>query len=66
MIADGFKWLNDDSVVIQRVDAVAVYINERNEVVIRQENQVGDGDAIIVIPVRCVPDLMEALQNVIT
>lgn len=66
MIADGFKWLSDDSVVIQRVDAVAVYINERNEVVIRQENQVGDGDAIIVIPVRCVPDLMEALQNVIT
>lgn len=65
MIADGFKWLSDDSVVIQRVDAVAVYINERNEVVIRQENQVGDGDAIIVIPVRCVPDLMEALQNVI-
>lgn len=66
MIADGFKWLSDDSVVIQRVDAVAVYINERNEVVIRQENQAGDGDAIIVIPVRCVPDLMEALQNVIT
>lgn len=65
MIADGFKWLSDDSVVIQRVDAVAVYINERNEVVIRQENQVGDGDAIIVIPVRCVPDLMEALQNAI-
>lgn len=65
MIADRFSWLSDESVVIQRMDAIAVYTNERNEVVIRQENQVGDGDAIIVIPVRCVPDLMEALQNVI-
>jgi len=65
MIADGFKWLTDDSVVIQRVDAVAVYINERNEVVIRQENQMGDGDAIVIIPIRCVPDLIAALQNAV-
>lgn len=64
MIADGFEWLTDESVVIQRVDAVAVYINERNEVVIRQENQMGDGDAIVVVPIRCVPDLIAALQNV--
>lgn len=65
MIADGFNWLSDESVVIQRADAIAVYINERNEVVIRQENQVGDGDAIVIVPIRCVRDLIEALQNAV-
>lgn len=63
MIADRFSWLSDESVVIQRVDAIAVYTNERNEVVIRQENQVGDDDAIVIVPIRCVRDLIEALQN---
>lgn len=64
MIHDQFNWLGDDSLVIARVDAVAVYVTERGDVVIRQENQMGDGDAIVMIPPRCVPDLIAALKNV--
>ncbi len=64
MIGDKFNWLSDDSVVIQRVDAVAVYINERRDVVIRQENQMGDDDSVVIIPARMLGDLIDALQNV--
>lgn len=46
---DDFKW-GETPAVIPRVDAVAVYENTDGDIVIRQQNQMGDDDEIIVIP----------------
>lgn len=65
MSSKRFDWLNSENVVFHRVDAVAVYMNEDGQIVIRQEDPMGDEDNVIVIGLRNVPDLLDALQNVI-
>lgn len=59
----GFDWLKNDSVVISRVDAIAAYLNQDGDVVIRQQDPLGDDDAVIVLPKNRVADLVLALQN---
>ena len=44
-----FNWNENDSIVIRKMDAVAVYQNPHGQIVIRQENEYGDGDSIIVV-----------------
>lgn len=46
-----FNWNEDDSIVIRKMDAVAVYQNPHGQIVIRQENEYGDGDSMIVLNV---------------
>jgi hypothetical protein len=58
-----FSWRDDDSVVIERVDALAVYSNPSGNIVIRQQDAMGGDDAIIVIPRSRLKDLVLALQN---
>lgn len=57
-----FDW-NDKETVIQQVDAVAVYINTKGNVVIRQAHGMGKDDSIIVIPPSTVQELIFALQR---
>ncbi|MGV3727750.1 hypothetical protein [Hydrogenophaga sp.] len=48
-----FDWYSDadkESVVVPSVQAVAVYINPHGDVVIRQQDPMGDEDSVIVIP----------------
>lgn len=43
-----FDWNNEETVVKQ-VDAIAVYTNGHNDIVIRQQDQIG-GDSFIIVP----------------
>ena len=48
-----FDWLSDDdkeSVVVPSVQAVAVYNNGQGDVVIRQQDGMGNEDQVIIIP----------------
>lgn len=47
-----WKWHGEEaeSIVIPAVQAVAVYTNPRGEIVIRQQDQTGNEDAVVIIP----------------
>lgn len=60
-----FDWSNDASVVFPSVMAVAVYVNEDGNVVIRQKDVFDDDDQFVAIPVENVPALIESLEQVI-
>jgi len=53
---------SEDKIVIQSVDAVAVYTNRTHDIIIRQLNSLGD-DAIVIIPRDRVPDMIRALKR---
>lgn len=57
-----FSWTDKDSVVIEKVDAIAVYTNPRGDIVIRQEGNMED-DSIIVVPQSRLNDLISALRR---
>jgi hypothetical protein len=58
-----FSWSDDESVVIDRVDAIAVYTNAKGDLVIRQEHPLGDDDSTIIVPRRRVGELTVALKR---
>ncbi|QOJ19969.1 MAG: hypothetical protein HRU77_04225 [Gammaproteobacteria bacterium] len=64
-MSEDFKWTDDDSVCISKVNAVAVYVNVRNEVVIRQQDDLGDDDQLIIIPLEHVDALIFKLKQVV-
>ena len=48
-----FDWYsadNKDDIVVPSVQAIAVYMNGNADIVIRQQDPMGDEDSIIVIP----------------
>ena len=50
MIPEGFDWQTDDSVVVPYQPALAVYVNTRGSIVIRQERgELEDEDTIVII-----------------
>ncbi|HJV74075.1 MAG TPA: hypothetical protein VJ654_07640 [Noviherbaspirillum sp.] len=60
-----FSWKDTESVVIERVEATAVYTNPKGDIVIRQEDTMGGDDAVIIVPRSRVTELILALQNVL-
>jgi hypothetical protein len=52
MMANDWDWNPEKqkSIVVQQVDAIAVYVNVRGEVVIRQQGPQGEEDAVISFP----------------
>ncbi len=67
-MSDKFDWSKTDSdtVVVPSVRGVAVYENDRDDVVIRQEAGSLDGDDdFVIIPRAFVPALIKALQAVV-
>jgi hypothetical protein len=61
-----FKWYGEDaseSVVIQSVQAVAVYTNPHGEIVIRQQSSAQDDDHFIAIPRSQVKALLKAIRE---
>jgi hypothetical protein len=58
-----FSWKDTESVVIEKVDAIAVYTNPKGDLVIRQEDPRGDDDAIIIVPKSRARDLIMAIQS---
>ena len=61
--AEGFNWSDPDSVVVERVYAIAVYKESNGDIVIRQERSGGEQDSLIVVPARYAPMLVEAIQR---
>jgi hypothetical protein len=58
-----FSWeKNKADIAIDRVDAIAVYLNEAGNIVIRQEDPM-DEDSFIVVPRSRVDDLIAALKR---
>ena len=61
-MADDFNWNNDEAVVIAPVDAVAVYTNAKDGIVIRQNGGM-DEDNFVVIPRGSVEALITGLRR---
>lgn len=58
-----FSWSDQRSIVVKRVDAIAVYKNGDGDLVIRQENPSGEGDKIVVVPAQYAYTVLEAMQQ---
>jgi hypothetical protein len=58
MAANDWDWNPEKqkSIVVQQVDAIAIYTNVRGEIVIRQQGFGGEVDAIVAFP-RAMPRL---------
>lgn len=52
MAANDWDWNPEKqkSIVVQQVDAIAIYTNVRGEIVIRQQGFGGEEDAIVAFP----------------
>jgi hypothetical protein len=59
---DDFKW-DDEDLVIQQVDAVAVYRNSRGDLVIRQRDSASHDDAAVVVPMERAKALRAAIKR---
>lgn len=59
---DHFSWHEDD-VVIEHVDALAVYINVSDDIVIRRESY--DEDNVVAIPRGRVREVLTAIARVV-
>jgi hypothetical protein len=59
-----FDWDGDDSIVFATVQALAVYVNERGRIVIRQEaGPVEEEDSFVYVPVEQVDALIAAIRS---
>lgn len=61
--SDGFDWSKQQSVVVKRVDPIAVYKNDDGDIVIRQERAVLEVDAIVTIPIQHAYSVIEAITR---
>ena len=59
---DDFKW-DDEDVVIQQVDAVAVYRNPHGDLVIRQRDTTSHEDSVVVLPMERAKALRAAIKR---
>jgi hypothetical protein len=59
---DDFKW-DDEELVIQQVDAVAVYRNPHGDLVIRQRDSVSHDDSVVVVPMERARALRAAIKR---
>ena len=57
--------IEKDSVVVKRVDAIAVYRNPEGDIVIRQERRGGNEDNIVIVPGQYAYTLVESIQRLL-
>ncbi|WP_432379659.1 hypothetical protein [Duganella sp. P38] len=55
-----------ESLVLPRVDALAIYANSNGEIVLRQQGMDGNEDSIIIIPKSQAPEVVAAINNMLT
>lgn len=60
---DGFDWSTQKSIVVKRVDAIAIYKNKAGDIIIRQERSTTDDDAVITVPIQNAYSVIEALTR---
>ena len=58
---EDYTW-DDADIVVQEVNAIAVYLNQFGDVVIRQHHQFS-GDHFVVIPIEHVQAVADALET---
>ena len=63
-MSDDFDWSDEGSVVVHRQDAIAIYTNPDNNLVIREQRW-PDDDTFIVIDRRFARAVIEAMERVL-
>jgi len=58
-----FDWANKRSVVVRRVDPIAIYTDSEGDIIIRQQHPDRPLDSVITIPAHQVYGVIEALQR---
>lgn len=58
-----FDWSDKKSVVVRRVDAIAVYKNAEGDIVIRQQRADVPVDAVVTIPAQHAYSVIEGIQR---
>lgn len=54
-----------ESLVLPRVDALAIYANSNGEIVLRQQGMDGNEDSIIIIPKTQAPEVVAAITSML-
>ena len=58
-----FDWADKRSIVVRRVDAIAIHINDEGDIVIRQQHAHQPLDSIVTIPAHSAHAVIERLQR---
>lgn len=53
---------NQSDIVMPQMDAVAVYSNTKDDIVIRQRSYLGEDDHVIVVPKMFAQNLVDAIK----
>lgn len=61
-MANDFDWTLRESVVVPTMEGIAVYTNPHGDIVIRQQNTMGDDDAVVVIARSTASKVAKAIQ----
>lgn len=65
-MSESFDWTNPESVAVQSVQGIAVYLDEDGMMVIRQEHTpLDDEDTYIVLPIHHAKAVVRAIHKVI-
>lgn len=65
-MANDFKWYGEDAdpnIIIPSTQAIAVYTNPARDLVLRQEDQHGGDDSVVVIPRSAVKVIAKAMLD---
>jgi hypothetical protein len=60
--AGQFDWAAKESIVVKRVDPIAIYTDDQGDIIIRQQ-LAASLDSVITIPARHVHSVIEGLQR---
>jgi NADH/NAD ratio-sensing transcriptional regulator Rex len=58
-----FDWADKGSIVVRRVDAIAIYKNSDGDIVIRQQRVDVPVDAVVTIPAQHAYSVIEGIQR---
>lgn len=62
-MSNSFDWVDNESIVLKQVDAIAIYTDDDNDIVIRQRVPLGDDDSIVSFPHSQLAAVMLALEQ---
>ena len=61
--AEQFDWSEKRSVVVKRVDPIAIYVDSEGDIIIRQQHAHSPVDSVITIPALHAQSVIEGLQR---
>ena len=60
---DVFDWSEKRSIIVRRVDPIAIYMNRDGDIIIRQQAAHNPMDSVITVPAAHVYSVIEGLQK---